>query len=248
MLWSQNNIHVVFGNQNLNVDNLKEHYPDVEFRNIKQIHGNQIELSSEKTPEADGHFTTESDVGLIIKTADCLPIFIIDPVRNILMAVHAGWRGVVSQITLLAIRKLEKMGGLPETFLVFIGPHIRKQHFEVDEPVWVQLIDSIPVSFRHNFELFYSVQSTKSLNPFQSISGNNAEKNKNREKSSTLISNNKYLVDLGEIVKSQIREGGCLLENILDVNRDTFSEKNWNSYRRDKEKSGRNISFVTRIG
>lgn len=72
----------------------------------------------------DGTLTTERGIVLGVRVADCLPILLHDPAREIIGVVHAGWKGVLLEIGAKAIEFMRKMGSSPERILVGIGPHI----------------------------------------------------------------------------------------------------------------------------
>jgi YfiH family protein len=216
-IWHWNQYRVLFGNQNLTEKILLEHFPQVELLKVKQIHSAKVVLASHEIIEADAHFSASSQVALQIKTADCMPVFALDSKTHIIMAIHSGWRGVVGKIVELAIDEMIKRGSKPRDVQVIIGPHIRKQSFEVDQPVWVELMDAIPVELHHEASRYY-------------------------EK----IPGEKYKVDLEGIIKTQLRNKGVAEQQIESLLADTLTDLTWHSYRRDKEKSGRNISFILR--
>ena len=54
----------------------------------------------------------------------------------------------------------------------------------------------------------------------------------------------KFLVNLRKIVESQVLSVSSLKTKFFDLNFDTKSDSRFNSYRRDGEKSGRNLSFI----
>ena len=68
----------------------------------RQVHGDQVVIldgiPSLKTTseEADAIITTTAAIYPAVKTADCVPLLLIDPVRGISAVVHVGWRGAVS--------------------------------------------------------------------------------------------------------------------------------------------------------
>jgi hypothetical protein len=117
---------------------LKNYFPQVKFNFLKQVHGNKcIKVTKESCQnyfenplgiEADAHWTGEKQVGLVICTADCLPILIFDKTNNFIASCHAGWRGLVSG----AIAETMKSFPLKsESYSVVIGPHIHRLNFEV---------------------------------------------------------------------------------------------------------------------
>lgn len=68
-----------------------------------QVHGSAVvEITQENKDqiiEADGVWTTLPDVVLSIKTADCLGILFYHPEKNIIAAIHSGWRGLAQKIS-----------------------------------------------------------------------------------------------------------------------------------------------------
>ncbi|GAB4482265.1 MAG: peptidoglycan editing factor PgeF [Thermodesulfovibrionales bacterium] len=85
---------------------------------------------------ADAVLTARRGILLGVKTADCVPILVCDPVRRVVGAVHAGWRGTASGILAGALRAAsERYGCVPENMLVAIGPSIRQCCYEVDPDV-----------------------------------------------------------------------------------------------------------------
>ncbi len=86
--------------------------------------------------EADGLVTAETDLPLIIFTADCTPILLHDPVRGAVGAVHAGWRGTVKDIAGAAVRKMaSEFGCRPADIRAAIGPCISSCCFETGDDV-----------------------------------------------------------------------------------------------------------------
>lgn len=115
---------------------------------IDQQHGDGIATVSDKPDTelvADALIVAEPGIFAAVKTADCVPVLLMDPVLRICAAVHAGWRGTVSRIALKVIRKLEKEFGVaPENLLVSIGPSIGACCYEVDDRVLIPLSTQLP--------------------------------------------------------------------------------------------------------
>lgn len=123
--------HYFFGSAALARPDLNFIFPEYDFRYLKQVHGDDIVSSEPGQPVADGHWTTEKNVALVIQTADCMPVLIGH--HGFAIAVHAGWRGVENGILRRAAelsrdrrRPLEK---------ILIGPHILAREFEVGADV-----------------------------------------------------------------------------------------------------------------
>jgi YfiH family protein len=88
----------------------------------------------------DAMVTDVPGLGLTISTADCLPIFLADPRRRVIGAVHAGWRSSVERIVERALRKMHEVYSTdPADCYVAVGPGIRGCCYEVDEPVITKL-------------------------------------------------------------------------------------------------------------
>lgn len=125
-----------FGKTSATLDQITQAYPKISFRSVHQKHTDICVLSTPDSQEiiADAHFTNEDHVGLIIKTADCMPILAYDKNKKLILAVHAGWRGVENQITSKSCfsTKLQSIN-------IFFGPHILQKNFEVDADVKEQL-------------------------------------------------------------------------------------------------------------
>ena len=101
------------------------------------VHGNAVGIVSNQQSgkiikKTDGLITTDKNLFLTITVADCLPIFIYEPEKEIVGLIHAGWRNLAENILEKTIKKMnENFGSLPENILIGIGPGISQCHFEV---------------------------------------------------------------------------------------------------------------------
>ena len=83
-------------------------------------------------PGCDGLSTQTPGVALIIRTADCLPIFAWDPVGQVGAVMHAGWRGLSRHLPERLLRFLHtRYHCRAERLWIGIGPAIRQCCFEV---------------------------------------------------------------------------------------------------------------------
>src|SRR5262245_35608965 len=72
----------------------------------RQVHGTRIAAAEPMRTgdaatarvEADGVLTRTRGEIVAVKTADCLPVLLIDRDRTLAIAVHAGWRGLTAGI------------------------------------------------------------------------------------------------------------------------------------------------------
>lgn len=86
--------------------------------------------------EADGLITDRPGVCLTIFSGDCIPILLYDPVRRVIAAAHAGWRGTALGIAAQAARNMiADYGCAPGDLLAAIGPGISPCCFETHSDV-----------------------------------------------------------------------------------------------------------------
>ena len=90
------------------------------------------------TLDYDAVITDAPDRFLGIKTADCLPILIVDRARRVVAAVHAGRQGTALRIARKVLRRMSsEFGSLPGDLLVAVGPAIGSCCYEIDEAVFL---------------------------------------------------------------------------------------------------------------
>ena len=101
---------------------------------LQQVHSNRIVTADpgETGAEADGSWTSSAGYVCVVMTADCLPVLICNQQGSKVAAVHAGWRGLHAGVVTNAIRMLESD---PEELMVWLGPAIGPQAFEVGAEV-----------------------------------------------------------------------------------------------------------------
>lgn len=85
----------------------------------------------------DSLITNEPGVTIATFYADCMPIFILDPVKRVIALAHSGWRGTLLGIALNTVNKMSKVFGCnAQELICCIGPCIGKCCFEVDAPLY----------------------------------------------------------------------------------------------------------------
>jgi hypothetical protein len=103
-----------------------------------QVHGDKIWVTGRAGYQSgfDAMITVQPGVFAGVGIADCTPILLADPVTRVCAAIHAGWKGTVSQIVhKTAKRMIENRGSNPTDILAYIGPCISFAHFEVGDEV-----------------------------------------------------------------------------------------------------------------
>jgi len=120
-------------------------YPETDIFSPLQRHTDTIinlDLSRDKTI-ADGVITSRKGVLLGISTADCVPILIYDPQKQVVGAVHAGWRGTSKGILKKALHSMSgAFGSMPANTLIALGPAIRWCCYDVGKDVLESVTDA----------------------------------------------------------------------------------------------------------
>ncbi|MBK8575805.1 MAG: peptidoglycan editing factor PgeF [Elusimicrobia bacterium] len=102
----------------------------------QQVHGRRVvPVARPRIKEkgrTDGMVTQSPGLALRIFTADCIPVFLIDPVHRAIGLVHAGWRGVQKGIVTTAIQSLSRhYHSRAGEVCVAFGPHMGACCYEV---------------------------------------------------------------------------------------------------------------------
>jgi YfiH family protein len=102
----------------------------------RQIHGTAIASTRiAESSEADLVAGQDPDRLAAVRTADCVPILMGCRLRGEVVAIHAGWRGVVADAPGVAVRHLVAAGSQPHDIVAAIGPAIGPDAFEVGPEV-----------------------------------------------------------------------------------------------------------------
>jgi YfiH family protein len=87
--------------------------------------------SSSGYSHLDAVMTDQKKVGLLVRHADCQAAFFYDPKKNVIAAVHAGFRGQVLKVYTQTLHKLKKKYGCcAKDLLVAISPSLGFDHAE----------------------------------------------------------------------------------------------------------------------
>jgi polyphenol oxidase len=126
-----------------------------DYTRIKQIHSNIVAVArdGEDLPEHGDAIVTRDPAGWVgIRTADCVPVLIADPIHQVVGAIHAGWRGTVAEIASRTVETMvSEFGSEPQTLIAAIGPCIAECCFEVGPEVGQHFEHLFPerTDFRH---------------------------------------------------------------------------------------------------
>ena len=120
---------------------------------LQQTHSNIVivaddYLNASTTPEADASWTSNSGIVCAVLTADCLPVFFTNKQGDRVAVMHAGWRGALNGIITSSFLAT---GIAAEDCLVWLGPAISAENFEVGADVYEAFISKNPentIAFR----------------------------------------------------------------------------------------------------
>lgn len=124
----------------------------------KQVHKTNIRLVTEAdrgkgifTPtdyeEIDGLITDRTDITLVTKYADCVPLFFVDPKKRAIGLTHSGWRGTVAKIGKVTVEEMQKsFHSSSEDIVAVIGPSICRDCFEIGKEVADEFMKAFPVN------------------------------------------------------------------------------------------------------
>ena len=137
LLKSNESLHYIVANQT--------HSDKIKVITQKETKG--WESLSDAIEDCDALMTDIKGVMLNILTADCVPILLYDKQKEIVAAVHAGWKGTKAQIVSKTVQKMTEMYGCdPKDIIAGIAPSIGRCCYEVGEDVAVHF-SHIPEGF-----------------------------------------------------------------------------------------------------
>lgn len=155
MLWNNTtgfqNYYAGFGNRYLTKTHLydllssKDTDLNVKIIELNQIHSARVSLinsTSSFCKDADAMVTRQRGVALVIRTADCFPVLLIDPIKQVIAAIHSGREGTRLNICRNTIRKMKTVGADTQNILAAIGPGISKKHYQVSHSMWREFCSS----------------------------------------------------------------------------------------------------------
>jgi len=167
---------------------------------LKQVHSSIVHVADRigLIGEGDALITNQPGIGVSVRTADCLPILLVDSRRRVVAAVHAGWRGTAAGIVSGTIREMSvRFGTEPAEIFAAIGPGIGECCYQVGADVAEQ---------------------------FGKQAGH---------------------LDLVDLNRRQLMSSGVDSAHVDLLNVCTFCDvARFHSYRRDKERAGRMVSYI----
>lgn len=100
---------------------------------LSQVHGiDVVQVDPTRVVEADASWSDTPGIACTVMTADCLPALFCDRAGTRVAAAHAGWRGLANGVLEATV---DALGVEPGELLVWLGPSIGPQAFEVGPEV-----------------------------------------------------------------------------------------------------------------
>ena len=103
-----------------------------------QVHGKTVsacmntEPGIDRVENCDALITNAANVMLVIRTADCVPLVLLDEQAHICAAVHAGWKGTLENVTAETVAAMRRLGASTERIRAWVGPAVSEKCYEVD--------------------------------------------------------------------------------------------------------------------
>lgn len=192
---------------------------------MNQVHDVQVAVVDrpDVTPDEldgfDAMVTNLTGLAIGVRTADCIPIILYDPVRKSAAAVHSGWRGTVAKILHNVIAKMSNVYGTqPSDLIAVIGPGICADCFQVGEEVALKFKEA-----GFNLDSVWSFRGPKTG---AGMTGG-------------------HHIDLKEACRQTLVECGIRNENIQISDICTYDDNNLlYSARKEGIECGRNITYI----
>lgn len=118
---------------------------------LHQVHGACVvdavsgEPGQASRPEADALVTDRSDVVLMVRAADCVPVLVADPDAGLVGAAHAGRQGVLRGVVPATVARLRARGA--RDLVAWIGPHVCAGCYEVPEALRAEVAAAVPATY-----------------------------------------------------------------------------------------------------
>ncbi|MFM8454611.1 MAG: peptidoglycan editing factor PgeF [Gammaproteobacteria bacterium] len=150
----------------------------------------------------------------VVLTADCLPVLMADTKGEQIAAIHAGWKGIAAGILERALSLFLELGIPKNQVLIWLGPGIGPNAFEVGAEVR---------------DLFLALNA-ENVRAFRTVAKN--------------FGSGKYLGNLYQLAHNALGRAGALAQNIYSQYLCTYSDsERFFSYRRDHQ-TGRMATLI----
>lgn len=114
-------------------------------RDMRQVHGAdvvRVGVDQKPRPDADALVTTDPDVVLVVRVADCVPVLLADAEAGVVAAAHAGRPGMLAGVVPATVAAMHELGA--RDIHAWIGPHVCGGCYEVPEQMQADAIAQVP--------------------------------------------------------------------------------------------------------
>ncbi len=115
---------------------------------LRQVHSDRVwnaHRLTDRQQEGDALFTDDVQHCIGVRTADCIPLLLLDTQNRAVAAVHAGWRGSASAIVRATLNRMAQDCGTDAAHVyAALGPCIRECCYEVGNEVAEQFLPLFP--------------------------------------------------------------------------------------------------------
>ena len=196
--------------------------PIVQMHQVHDVKVAVVDRGDLTRDELDGYDAMITDlpgVAIGVRTADCIPVLLYDPVKKAAAAIHSGWRGTVSKIVGKTVIKMQSTyASQPSDIMAFIGPGICVDCFQVGEEVALKFKET-----GFDINSLWSFRGPKK--------GNGMEGG--------------HHIDLKEACRQTLVESGLKNENIQITGLCTYEDNDLlYSARKEGIECGRNITYI----
>ena len=206
-------------------------WPEVNKRGVRlclleQVHGIDIidlDLIQPRSEilNADGwignlKMLEKQQIAIGIKTADCTPVLAVGNNRGVVMALHCGWRGAYDGLLSFGIKRMLEKGEKLDSIELAMGPAAQIGCYEVS----ADLAEKFETKLRSLI-------------------------NASEENLVSRVEAGKSFLSVSSYLEMEAISLGINNQNIAVSEDCTILEKKFFSYRREKDDSGRQLSFIS---
>jgi len=192
-------------------------------------------------PAGDGLITDQPGILLSVRTADCVPVLLVDRQRRTVAAVHAGWRGALSRIVEKAVGEMRRtFHSHPEDLVAAIGPSIRGCCYEVGPEVADAFIGAFPAGEEFLLRLPATPEETRMAQRYQTLFALQSPPGHQSEQALA-----KVHLNLAAAVSYQLEQAGVPSKQIYVADYCTACRTDlFYSYRKEGALAGRMITVI----
>ena len=101
-------------------------------------------LAEAPRQQCDALVTARTDLVLMVRVADCVPVLLADPDVGVIGAAHAGRKGVATGVVGACVERMGELGA--RSIAAWVGPHICGRCYEVPAELQQEVADLEPVT------------------------------------------------------------------------------------------------------